>query len=77
MLGLGNPYYRAAVRTPLVLIFPLTDSDHRMTFCQVVLDAKLINSVPGNPFNLGPWWDEKVQDHRESNPEDPIPIPFR
>lgn len=52
-------------------------TEQPMTFCQVVLDANLINSVPENPFNLGSWWDKKVNDHREHNPEDPIPIPFR
>jgi pyranose oxidase len=47
-----------------------------MSFCQIVLDAKLINKVPENPYDL-PWWMEKVDEHKKKYPQDPIPIPFR
>ncbi|THH16790.1 hypothetical protein EW146_g3899 [Bondarzewia mesenterica] len=47
-----------------------------MTFCQVVLDADLINSIDDNPYNLD-WWKRKVDEHKKTNPKDPIHIPFR
>ena len=48
----------------------------RMTFCQIVLDEKLIKSVDKNPFGL-PWWPEMVAHHKKRHPRDPIHIPFR
>ena len=47
-----------------------------MTFCQIVLKADLVNSVPNNPYGLD-WWEKKVEVHREKNPNDPISIPYR
>ena len=47
-----------------------------MTFCQIVLDEKLIKSVDENPFGL-PWWPEMIAGHKKHHPRDPIHIPFR
>ena len=47
-----------------------------MTFCQVVLNTSLINSVPKNPYHLK-WWAEKVHAHTAKYPQDPISIPFQ
>ncbi|CAL1708625.1 unnamed protein product [Somion occarium] len=64
------------IDTPLIPNLGKYITEQPMTFCQIVLDAKLINSVDNNPFNL-PWWMAKVDEHRRRNPRDPIHIPFR
>ncbi|PSS38000.1 hypothetical protein PHLCEN_2v183 [Hermanssonia centrifuga] len=64
------------IETPLTPNLGRYITEQPMTFCQVVLDASLINSVDENPWNL-PWWAAKVDAHKERFPEDPIHIPFR
>ena len=47
-----------------------------MTFCQVVLNKKIMDSVDKNPYHFD-WWKKKVDEHVKQNPRDPIHIPFR
>jgi len=42
-----------------------------MAFCQIVLKQELVDSIKPRPE-----WKEKVDEYRDKNPEDPIPIPL-
>lgn len=45
-----------------------------MSFCQVVLDRNLVESIKEDPWQLG--WNKTVVRHEQKWPEDPVPLPF-
>lgn len=75
----GSLHDRATVSCPSILCLKVMVLiiTTRMTFCQVVLNSGLINSVDDDLENKPAWWREGVERHKAENPEDPIPIPFR
>lgn len=45
-------------------------TEQPMSFCQVVLKQELVEGIAENPE-----FAERVREHREQNPQDPVPIP--
>ncbi|KNZ82114.1 Pyranose 2-oxidase [Termitomyces sp. J132] len=51
-------------------------TEQPMCFCQVVMKQTLVDDVTN--FSDKPvWWQKAVEDHKEENPKDPIPIPLQ
>ncbi|KLO05211.1 FAD/NAD(P)-binding domain-containing protein [Schizopora paradoxa] len=50
-------------------------TEQPMAFCQIILKKELIDSIQKNPYDL-PWWKERVENHVENYPEDPLRFPF-
>jgi pyranose oxidase len=71
----ANDDTNAVIETPLTPNLGKYITEQPMTFCQIVLDASLINSVPKDPYHLK-WWAEEVRQHEAKFPHDPISIPF-
>lgn len=44
-----------------------------MAFCQIVLSRKLVDRVSEHP---DPSWEQRIKEHKERHPRDPLPFPF-
>jgi pyranose oxidase len=49
-------------------------TEQTMAFCQVVLNRQLVNDVTNDAYGLG--WKKKVDMHKITAPNDPLPFPF-